>query len=35
MWEFDVPRAGMSDARRIADLLNQSAAIRAQDEARS
>jgi len=35
MWEFDVPRAGMSDARRIADLLNQSAAIGAQDEARS
>jgi hypothetical protein len=34
-WEFDVPRAGMGDARCIADLLNQSAAIGAQDETRS
>jgi hypothetical protein len=35
LWEFDVPRAGMRDARRIADLLNQPAAtIWAQDETR-
>jgi hypothetical protein len=32
VWEFDVPRAGMGDARHIAHLLNQSAAIGAQDD---
>jgi hypothetical protein len=35
LWEFDVPRAGMRDARRVADLLNQPAAtVWAQDEIR-
>jgi hypothetical protein len=33
LWEFDVPRAGMGDARRLVDLLNQSAiGARAHDD---